>query len=122
MKNILGFFSFGGVLLDYDHLDAFNQQGSIPMNSQKFMPEIRSRIARDRKSKHDLFTKPHFQPLCETHRKLISFANDLYFDYRPSHYEEIYCVHPFLHGSNQLPNLNVSFYSITLLNVAFVQN
>lgn len=78
---------------------------NLPYNIQN----VRSVDARETKAnqRRDATNdkRPHFQPLCETYRRSITLDNILY-DYRPNHFDEVYCAYSF--GEDYNNDSNVS--------------
>lgn len=64
---------------------------------------IRSVDERETNTRRD--AGPHFQPLCETYRRTIKLDN-MFYDYRPNHFDEIYCVYPFSDDENNDSNVS----------------
>lgn len=95
------FFSFTG--LDYieEQPPDFTEFGSDPElnpNLPYNIQNVRSIDTSETKANQRRDTandkRPHFQPLCETYRRSIKL-DDMFYDYRPNHFDEVYCVYPY---------------------------
>lgn len=80
---------------------------NLPYNIQNVRSidtsEIKANRRRDASDK-----RPHFQPLCETYRRSVKL-DDMFYDYRPSHYDEVYCVYPYSGEGNNDSNVRIEF-------------
>ncbi|XP_063701868.1 uncharacterized protein LOC134831951 [Culicoides brevitarsis] len=65
--------------------------------------------------------QPHFQPLCETYRRSVKLDN-MFYEYRPNHYDEVYCVYPYVADQNVDNNVcnEGGFHCIQLNRTIFV--
>lgn len=111
--------SFGGVLFDYiddsppPDVPKFIGDSELDPNVPYNIQNVRS--VRVRETKPEAYRAalnarsipPYFQPLCETHRRTVTL-DDLFYDYRPNHYEEVHCVYPYT-GTDDTEDSNVIF-------------